>query len=309
MTVLIVTGGNTSEREISLTSSSEVKKALEVNGHQVEVLDLIEGRETLKNKAQRHHVLFPVLHGKEGEDGTLYKFLKYLGKPFVGADCKGTKTAFHKILFKKFCRKNNIPTAPWKTVISHHKGINIKRQITKFDYPCVLKAACGGSSKEVAVLKSEEDLSSKHIKDILLLKDDLFVEKFLSGVEITVGVLNNYALPVIEIIPPPGRWFDYENKYSGKTQELIYAPSVDEKVREKAQSIALIIHQQLQLGPYSRTDFIIENQIPTVLETNSPSGVGFTPQSLFPKAAQAAGISFNQLVESLIKGAMIKQYK
>ena len=297
MKILIITGGNSSERKISLISAGAVKKALIENGHQVTLFDFKKGRAHLKKVIAHYDVIFPVMHGKEGEDGTLYQFLRSHRKPFVGSDPKGAKISADKILFKKYCDKKKISTAPWNIV-------KTTERIAQFGFPCVLKAANGGSSHEVVLLHSKKDLSSAQVKKILKLKDSFFVEKLLRGTEITAGVMLSEALPLIEIRPPASGWFDYKNKYSGKTNEIPFAPSVEKKVQKQAQAIALKIHSDLKLGSYSRTDFIVQDGIPYVLEINTPGGVGLTPQSLFPKAAEAIGISFRDLVEKMLKGRM-----
>lgn len=299
MNVLIITGGNTSEREISLISANEVKKALLSLGFLAELFDLKKGFKELKKQTRKFKLLFPVLHGKDGEDGSLYQFLHTLNKPFVGSDCLGSKLAFDKLWLKKWCKKNDVPTAKWQVIKS-------LQDIKNFGFPCVLKASEGGSSKEISLIKTSRDLKNPQVYKILGLNGGLFVEEMVLGREITVGVLFNKFLPVIEIIPLNGGWFDYQNKYSGKSQEIIGAPSIDDKTKLKAQQIALKIHQELKLGPYSRTDFIVQNNQPALLETNSPCGVGFTPQSLFPKAAAATGINFNQLVKKLVEFYLVK---
>lgn len=293
--VLIITGGTSSERKISFISARSVKQALEKNSHKVKIFDLKKGYQELKKLVADFDVIFPVIHGEEGEGGTLYKFLFKLGKPFVGGDYKGFKTGWYKIPFKKFCDKNNIPTAKWRQ-------IKAKEQIIQFGFPCVLKSSSGGSSREVIILKSRYDLNKKTCQNLLKSGMELFVEVYLPGVEITVGILNNQALPVIEISPPKGEWFDYKNKYSGATREIPHAPSVSKSIQSQAQRTALFIHQTLKLGHYSRIDFIVSglyvhpkgvNIIPYVLEVNTIPGLTF--ESLFPKAAK-----FEQLVEKLI---------
>lgn len=293
MNILVISGGNTSERPVSLNSANAVLEALKTNGHPAELFDLKDGYEKLKEISKNFDLFFPVLHGKEGEDGTLYQFLKGTGKPYVGSDPQGAKLSFDKILFKEYCDKHNIQSARWK-IISNSD------QIAEFGFPCVLKAAEGGSSKEVALLHSEQDLERPFTQEVLSLNDKFYVEELLSGVEITVGILKDQPLPVIEIIPPKDEWFDYQNKYSGKTQEIVGAPSVDSSIQKLAQEISLKIHQDLKLGPYSRTDFIVVSNTPIILETNPPCGVGFTSQSLYPKMAQAIGLEFPQLIKRLI---------
>lgn len=292
MKILIVTGGISSERKISLISAKSVKKGLEEKGYEAKLFDLKKGQDVLKNLANKFDVIFPVIHGEEGEGGSLQKFLSTLDTPFVGGDPNGFKQGWYKISFKKFCEENGIPTAQW-TKIENQKDI------INFGFPSVLKSSNGGSSKEVVILKSANDLKTHFCKNLLESGLPLFVERFLPGIEVTVAVFDDKALPVIEIIPPKGRWFDYKNKYSGTTKEIPNAPSLNENQKLSVQKLALEIHQKLKLGPYSRIDFIISDQKPYVLEVNTIPGL--TSQSLFPKAALASGISFPELLDKLIK--------
>lgn len=294
MRVLIITGGSSSERKISFMSAKNVKEGLEEKGHRVKLYDFKKGKDKLKELVKEVDIIFPVIHGKEGEDGTLYDLLKKFGIPFVGCEPRSSEIAFDKILFLKFCDKIKIPHPQWRIV---KNTLDIK----KFGFPSVLKAARGGSSKEVIILLSEKDLKKPLVKKILSLDDNFLVESYVKGVEITVAVFFNKALPIIEIIPPEKGWFDYENKYNGKTQEIVGAPSLNEKNKRKAQEIALKIHKALQLDPYSRTDLIISDSTPKVLEVNPQNGVGMTKESLLPKAAKAVGISFPKLLDKIIK--------
>lgn len=291
MKVLVITGGNSSERRISLMSAREVQRGLEKSGHKVKLFDFKRGYRELEKLAKNFDVIFPVIHGEEGEGGSLQKFLSTLGKPFIGGDYTGLQKGWHKISFKKFCDENAIPTAKWKI-------IKDKKDIIKFGFPSVLKSSAGGSSKEVAILKSKNDLKSYLVNKLLKSNLDLFVEEYLPGTEITVAVFDNKSLPVVEIIPPKGGWFDYKNKYWGKTKEIPFAPSVSKKLQKKAQKIAQKIHTTLNLGQFSRADFIISNSKTYVLEVNTIPGL--TASSLFPKAALAAGIPFPKLLDKII---------
>lgn len=293
MNILIITGGSSSERKISLLSAKAVKTVLENNGHQVVSFDFKKGYPELKKIIPNFDVIFPVMHGKEGSDGTLYKFLSSTKKPYVGASFRGAKITANKVMFKKYCDKNNYPTANWKIVKNNNS-------LVKFGFPCVLKAAEGGCSHEVSILQSEKDLAKSSVKGILALPTNIFVERFIRGTEVTASILAGKALPLIEIIPPDTGWFDYKNKYSGKTKEIPFAPSISKKMQKEVQKIAVQIHNDLKLGSYSRTDFIINNDRAYILETNNASSVGLTSQSLFPKAAQAKGIEFVDLLEKII---------
>ena len=292
MRVLVITGGDSSEREVSLTSANNVKNALEENGHEALLYDLSNGYEPLVKLTEEYDILFPVLHGEEGEGGKLHEFLSKLEKPIVGTrNYKGMSEAWNKISFKKYCDENNIKTSPWKIV----KG---KRDILEFGFPSVFKTSSGGSSKEVFILMSEKDLNDLPTN---LLNQEAFVEKYLSGIEVTVGILTGKALPIIEIIPPKGEFFSYENKYTPRTQEIPFAPSLNRKIQKEIQDIALRIHKHFNLGSYSRIDFIVSDGVPYVLEVNTIPGL--TPGSLLPKQAKAAGLSFNEFIEELLKTA------
>lgn len=296
MDILIITGGNSSERKISLISAGMVAKALRRNGHRVKKFDFRKGYRELKKLVHDFDIIFPVMHGKEGEDGTLYSFLRARKVRFVGSDPKGARNASNKVLFKKYCEKKRIPTADWKMV-------KTRNDIVRFGFPCVLKAATGGSSHEVALLYSARDLANPKVKKILKLHDTFFVERLIDGTEITMGIVLGKIYPVVEIIPPKDSWFNYQNKYSGRSKEVPFAPSVSKRVQKKAQKIALQIHKNLKLGSYSRTDAIVKDGKIYILETNTPGGVGLTPHSLLPKAAKAIGVSFEQLVQKMLPGA------
>ncbi len=298
MKILIITGGVSSERKISLISARMVKDALLANRHHVAMFDFKKGYTQLEKILPQFDVVFPVMHGKEGEDGVLYKFLSSRKKSFVGSNPKGAKIAFDKILFKKYCLSKNIPTAKWK-------GVSTLHSVLRFGFPCVLKGAHGGSSHEVFLLHTEKHLSQKKVMGAFQLQNKFFAEELLTGTEVTVGILLGKALPVMEVVPPENSWFNYKNKYSGATKEIAFAPSVSPRLQKLMQKIALQVHNDLNLGSFSRTDIIVRDGVPYVLEVNTPGGVGLTPESLLPKAAKAVGISFEQLVEKMIEGRFL----
>ena len=295
MKILLLTGGNSSERKISFMSAKNVKQALIENKHTVKIYDLKNGYQPIIKLSRNFDILFPVLHGEEGEGGKLHKFLSKIKKPIVGGrNYKGFQKAWYKIPFKKYCDKNKIKTAKWKIIKS-------EKDVLKFGFPCVLKTSNGGSSREVTVVKSEKDLKTKEAKHILNLKTPKFVEKYLQGTEVTVGILNEKVLPFLEIVPTIDSWFSYKTKYDNTTWEIPFAPSVDKKIQNKIQKTALKIHKTFNLGSYSRTDFIVSNGNYYALEINTIPGL--TKDSLLPKQAKAAGMSFNKFVEELIKSA------
>ncbi len=296
MNILLITGGLSSERKVSLMSSKEVLKVLKKNGYKTTVYDLKNGYLKIKKIVKDFDVLFPCLHGEEGEGGELHKYLKTLKKPIVGTtNYQGLKNAWYKIPFKKFCDKNKILTPKWKIIKN-------KKDILAFGFPCVLKASSGGSSKEVFILKTKKDLNNISLKFI-----NFFVEEYIQGKEITVGVLDNQALPIIKIIPPKNEWFSYKNKYTRRTQEIINPKDINPLIKKQLQSITLNIHRSFNLGSYSRIDFILDNKNnPLVLEVNTIPGL--TKNSLFPRMVKSTGLSFDGFVDLLIKLA-IKDFK
>lgn len=293
MHILIITGGISSERRISFMSAREVKKGLEVSGHKVKLYDLKKGKVT-KGIVKEFDVIFPILHGEEGEGGILQEALSKIRKPYVGGNPKGFKKAWPKIPFKKFCDQSGYSTPQWEIVKS-------EKDVIRFGFPAVLKASTGGSSREVFILKSKRDLKKNAVQKLFKSGLKLFVEMSILGTEITCAILENKALPLIEIIPPDGQWFDYKNKYSGITQEIPFAPSLDKKMHHQIQKVALTIHKYFNLGTFSRTDFIVSEDTAYVLEVNTIPGL--TASSLFPKAAQAAGLSFPKLLDKMVRSA------
>ncbi len=294
MKIFIITGGTAPERSISLKSAKNVSERLIKSGHKTKLYDIKYGYENIEKNSKEFDVLFPILHGQEGEGGKLHKFLNLLNKPIVGTrDYEGLKNGWYKIPFKKFASKNNLPTSDWRK-------IKTEKDIEEFGFPCVLKASHGGSSLEVQILLSNKNLDDKNTQRLLNSNFKIYVEKYIKGVEFTVGILNNKPLPVIEIIPPNGEWFSYKNKYTN-TKEIPYAPSVPKNKQKQAQEIALFIHKHFNFGTYSRIDFIYADGIPYALEANTIPGL--TEKSLMPKAALAAGISFKELINILIMNA------
>lgn len=295
MKVLVISGGNSDERKISLLSAQNVLEALFKNHHQVELFDFKDGFEKLKRKVSHFDVIFPVLHGLEGESGTLQEFLEKLNVRFVGSDSKACKASWDKIKFKKFCEKFDIKTPEWFVLKPQNRN-NLAAKT-----PFVVKPPNNGSSVDVYIVKSKRDLNMIDLKRLFGKYKRLLVEDYIEGIEVTVGILGDEALPVIEIQPPEGEWFSYQNKYSGKTKEIPNAPSLTPEKKKELQKIASRIHNQLGCRHFSRSDFIVGKDEIYALEINTIPGL--TPQSLLPKAAEAAGITFDEMIKRLLKMA------
>ena len=255
------------------------------------------------NHGGRVEVVLPILHGPYGEDGTVQGFLELWGVPFVGSDTLSSALAMDKIMAKKIFQFEKIPT-PLYWVINQR---NLHQIIKRIKIPCVVKPVNLGSSVGVAIIKNKKELRPA-VQSALKMdrKGEVLVEKFIKGLEITVPILGQQALPVIEIRPKhKGDWFNYEVKYdSDLVDELVPAPSLSAVLTKKAQALAVRAHCALKCRHISRVDMILEerSQKIYVLEVNTMPGM--TSTSLLPKSAQAAGISFSQLLDRLIGMAL-----
>jgi D-alanine--D-alanine ligase len=294
MKVLVVGGGTSSEREISLKSSQAVYGAALQAGHQAMLYDWDGTAEWLHHNAQQFDVVLPILHGEGGEDGVIQLILESLGVAYLGSNSATSKVCFDKQRTIEVLAQNDITTPKGHLVTFEHY-----QQDPLSAAPHVLKPFDSGSSVDTFIYPdvSQKDLGA--IKHAFSRHQHMLLEEFITGFEITVPVLEEKELPVIEIIPPEGGVFDLENKYNGKTQELIPPKNVPEGVQDEANVLAKKIHQLLGCRHLSRTDMIVRGTKLYVLEVNTLPGM--TSQSLFPKAAAYADMEFPEFVDHLIK--------
>lgn len=296
ISVLLLAGGNSDEREVSLRSGASVKTALLTAGYHVKEFD--PAQPLTKNETENCDVAFPVLHGIGGEDGTIQTRLDELNIPYVGTGSEASALCFDKWRYKQLLVKNNLPTPRgelldqagfWQSGIS--KG--------RF----VLKPNDGGSSVDTLIARQAGQVDKQTVAGLFQKHPEMLLEELIEGTEITLSVLGEEALPVIEIIPPADGEFDYENKYNGKSQEICPPEHVSQELQAKAQELSVNIHKLTGCRDFSRTDIMIDQEGNLfVLETNTIPGM--TDQSLFPKAAHTAGIEMPELVDRLIKMAL-----
>ncbi len=296
--VLVLAGGKSDEREVSLRSGAAVKAALIEAGYQVEVSDTVT--DITAEIVRDCEVIFPVLHGAGGEDGSIQTVLDSLGKAYVGSDVAASALCFDKPSYKQLLQKHGLPV-PKGSVVS---AANFQKHPLT-DRPYVLKPYNGGSSVDTYIVRDPALADLQRMETSLQNYGEMLLEELIAGTEITAAVLGDEALPVIEIIPPADGEFDYENKYNGLTQELCPPQHVAPSVQAAAQTMALEIHKLTGCRDLSRTDFIVtpSNEL-RVLETNTLPGM--TNQSLLPKAAAKAGISMPKLVDQLVHVALLR---
>ena len=278
--LVVLKGGPGAEREVSLRSGEAVARALRTTGAMVEE---IEVKGTDISMPEGTDLVFNLIHGTFGEDGGLQEVLDARGIRYTGEGAEESRTAFDKILTKKALVSAGVPT-PRHEILT-------EGGIPTLPLPIVIKAPRQGSSVGVHLVHEESSIAPA-VSDCLRHGPEILVEELVKGRELTVGVLGDAVLPVVEIRPGEG-FYDYANKYTkGATEYLVPAPLSPEET-EAVQAVALAAVRALGLKVYSRVDVLLPPEGPTVLEINTIPGM--TETSLLPKAADAAGMAFAPL--------------
>jgi D-alanine-D-alanine ligase len=290
--IAVLMGGPGSERDVSLATGRGVSKALRSLGADVVDVDVRDEDFQLPKDVD---LAFLTIHGTFGEDGTLQKLLEDRGVSYTGEGVEGSRSAFDKFLTKEKFRAHNVVTPDWEVI---EVG-----QRPKIPVPLVVKPPCQGSTVGVVIVKDESELDSA-IKEAGKYDRKLLVEKFVSGRELTIGILGDQALPILEIIPKGG-FYDFTNKYpflnpqAGGGAEHVCPARIDEKKTAEIQELALRAFRALGLRVYGRADVILSDSgEPFVLEVNTIPGM--TEASLLPEAAAAAGIGYVDLCARII---------
>lgn len=302
--VAVLLGGSSSERPVSLKSGGAVLKNLDPARYEALPLDPSTDLVRLIQEASTIDAALVMLHGRGGEDGSMQGLLDLLGIPYQCAGVLGCALAMDKPMTKDRYRLAGLPVAP-DVVLRRGRPQPEARVLTELGLPVVVKPAREGSSFGITVVRREADLPAA-LEAAFSLDNLVLVEKFLPGREVTAGVLGNdqlQSLPLVEIIPGEKyRFFDYEAKYTpGASREICPAP-LDEATTLRVQELGRLAHEALGLKGYSRSDFILSEQGPILLETNTIPGM--TETSLLPQAAAAAGLDFPALVDRLVELAL-----
>lgn len=289
--VIVLCGGTSSEREVSLRSGNAVAAALTEGGHNVVVLDT----DCPDTVLLRCDVVFPVLHGVGGEDGKTQTRLELLGIPFIGSDSASSRLCMDKSAYRTALREKGFLFPEGGCVrYEEYSDSSLRNK------PHVIKPVDGGSSVDTYIVRDMVRYDENIARQLFQVHGEMIVEELILGDEVTVGILGEKALPIIEIIPPQNEEFDYENKYNGKTQELIPAVHIQPSDQSAVQALALKAHEVARCRDFSRTDFIISSDGKYyLLETNTIPGM--TNQSLFPKMAAAVGMDMSTLCDHLVK--------
>lgn len=305
--VALLAGGRSGEREVSLKGGEEVYKALDKDKYEIRRYDPAEDLEKLAAEAGQIDVAFILLHGPFGEDGTMQGFLDMLGIPYQGAGVLGSAMAMDKNIAKIMYRQAGMQVPAW-CMATRDDIDSPEKIIEQLGLPLVIKPIHQGSSLGMSIAKDSVELSAG-LRTAFGFDNQVMVEEFIKGREITGGVLGNEeltALPLVEIFPGEEfLFFDYEAKYQPGASKEVCPADFDPEITSKAQDYALTAHQVLNLEVYSRTDMIVNDQGIFVLETNTIPGM--TPTSLLPQAAAAYGLPFPAFLDRLIELALAKK--
>jgi len=291
--ILVLMGGWSNEREISLISGKSVFNSLVTSGQDVIELDL--KRDNISEiKELNPDRVFIVLHGKGGEDGEIQLYLENLGIPYTGSGSESSKICMNKRITKKILLKNNIQTPNFMEISENTKIEDIENL---FQYPFVIKPSSEGSS--IGVYIAEDRKSCKEaIKENMKISSDIILEEYKSGKEYTVGILDNLALPVIQLIPP-GKFYDYEAKYNSNETKYICPSGLDQNTEEEIKKLSIDCFRALNCRGWGRVDLIIDKQNkPWIIELNTVPGM--TEHSLVPMAANQKNINFDELVLKIL---------
>jgi len=307
----VLMGGPSSERDISIKSGKAVCKALEarhvdyvpvelmagpnINGYKELAADLI--------RRMKIDVAFVALHGEFGEDGVAQELLEKMNIPHTGSLSAPSRVAMNKISAKEVFRLNFIPIARHEILTKDNfdKGIDMKAYFKNLGPSLVVKPSNGGSSIGLNIAGNEQELKDA-IRDAFKYDDKLVIEEYISGREITVGVIEDRALPIVEIVPKR-KFFDFTAKYEKGLTEYIVPAEIEKSIYKKCQDMGLRAHKALSARSFSRVDIILNEKIgPVVLEVNTIPGL--TETSLLPKAAKAVGICFEDLCVKILESAV-----
>ena len=291
--IAVLMGGPGSEREVSLATGRGVSKALRSLGANVTDVDIQDENFKLPDDVE---LAFNTIHGTFGEDGRLQKILEQRGVAYTGEGVRGSEVAFDKIKSKEHFRRAGISTPEWEIIDSGARP--------QMSLPIVIKPPREGSTVGVHIIKSESQIEEA-MADVGRFGQDVLIEKFIPGRELTVGILGDQALPIIEIIPKGG-FYDFTNKYpflnpqAGGGAQHVCPAHIEPAKTAEIQQLALHAHQALGLEVYSRVDVLLANDGSAfVLEANTIPGM--TEASLLPEAASVAGISYPELCVRIIE--------
>lgn len=297
----VIMGGISSEMEVSLNTGREMMNHLDRNKYEVIPVVFSKPAE-LVEKVKGLDIALLALHGVYGEDGTIQGMLETLGIPYTGSGVLASSLCMNKDLSKKILRYEGVGTPGWLcwNGMEDYSPEDVKR----LGYPVMVKPNTGGSSIGIEKVNDEQSLHSAVMRAFASAPDQsILIEQYITGQEITCSILDGELLPVVGITSSSSEWFDYRAKYDdGGAEEVVV--NLPQELDELVRKMAMTSYKALKCSVYARVDILLSGGVPYVLEMNTLPGM--TKNSLFPKSAEAAGISFSSLLDRIISCSLTK---
>jgi D-alanine-D-alanine ligase len=291
MKVAVIYGGLSAERDVSIKTGEAVLKSCLENKYNASGIIINDKNDEVLDVLKEFDIVFNALHGTFGEDGSVQSMLEDNGILFTGSGSGSSKTCMDKIKCKNILRNNNYSTPDWFELSNYN-------EIPKSFFPCIVKPNAQGSTFGLSLVEKKSDLD-KAISNSLKFDNDILIEEYISGREITVGILDGEALPVVEILPSHNI-YDYKCKYTPGMTKYVCPANLGEDLKNRIMLDSLKIFDLLNCRGYGRVDYIIDNNNNYYfLEINTLPGM--TNTSLLPIAAKNADIPFNKLVKIIIE--------
>jgi D-alanine-D-alanine ligase len=310
--VAVLKGGRSLERQVSLKSGARVEESLRRLGHEVTELD-VDGELVNRLAADRPEVAFVVLHGRDGEDGTVQELLEVLGIPYTGSRVSACIRASDKVLAKHAMRDAGIPTPDFFAFSeTAFKGLGAAQALpaisSRLSFPLVIKPASQGSALGIKFARSASDVPTALVAAFSYDRKVL-LERYVAGRELAISILEDsgrpWALPIVEAVPEQESFYDFESRYEIGRTRFVCPAELDAVLALKAQAIALDAFNLLGCSVFARVDLMLDAETSElyVLEVNPIPGL--TETSLLPQAADAAGIGFDDLIARILAAATV----
>ena len=305
LNIALLFGGISSEREVSIKSALEMIPLLDER-YNLQLIELNQlNFSNFINSIKENSLVFNALHGGEGENGQIQNFLAQHGFTYTGSGPMASMLAMNKHFTKIIASENNIMTPNWLTFRfnKRNKPILLSYKTNrKIKFPLVVKPNFQGSTLGLSIIRSKEEMSEA-IRLASIYSNEILIEEFVEGRELTVGVLGNKALEIVEILPKSG-FYDYKSKYTSGETDYKSPADIDESLAEFIKEEAVRIYKAIGCRHYARIDFLLdEKSKPFLLEVNTLPGMSST--SLLPMSAKAKGLSFQNLLDVIIEISII----
>lgn len=299
--ITVLMGGPSSERAVSILSGEAIADGLTRCGHRVARADIMP-EDTSAIERSGIDVVFIALHGDFGESGEVQRLCEDRGLRYTGSPPRASELAMDKAATKQIVKRAGLTTPDWMIIEQFHSPEQFGQWLTEIEPPVVIKPVDGGSSVDITIARDEGG-RDRAISEMLDDYGRVMVERFVKGREITVSIVGDQALPVLEVVPARP-FYDYDAKYTDDSgTQYVFDHDLDDQTVQRIQQAALKAHNELGCRDMSRSDFILDaDGVPQFLEINTIPG--FTGHSLLPMAAARVGICFDELVDRIAAMAM-----